>query len=596
VRKQGYRSATARVPAALRTARCITGMRETTASLIRPLDRGLRSAPPAGGRRRSLTRAAAAVAVGSVAALTAGILGASAATAAPAEGQILGANAPGAIKDRYIVVFKDSADESRRVSAAARELAARFGGTVRNEFGTAVRGFSANLTEAAAKRLAANPAVASVEQDRVAKLAADQTGATWGLDRIDQPALPLTGTYTYPNTAATVTAYIVDTGVRLTHSELAGRATSGYDFIDSDADASDCQGHGTHVAGTVAGSTYGVAKQAKIVAVRVLDCQGSGSYSAIIAGVDWVTKNAVKPAVANMSLGGTTSAALDTAVQNSIKSGVTYAVAAGNDNKDACTVSPARLAEAITVGATNSTDARASFSNWGTCLDIFAPGEKILSSTKGSDTTTGLMNGTSMATPHVAGAAALYLAANPTATPAQVRDALVNNSVAVVTGAGTGSPNRLLQTKFIGQQVTVPPAPPVTTPPTTTPPATTPPATIPAGTACTVTNSFDRAIADKATVESKLTVANCDGKGSTTAKVNVVVKHTDRGDLAIWLIAPDGTSYKLKRSTSGDNVANLNATYTVNLGSEVRNGEWKLKVSDMVDGDKGTLDAWTLTV
>ncbi|WP_203901885.1 S8 family peptidase [Virgisporangium aliadipatigenens] len=374
--------------------------------------------------------------VAGTAAIVALFVGAGAAQAAPAEGAIANANAAGAIKDSYIVTLKDGV-------TGGRALAARFGATVDTELAT---GFTATLSEKAAKRLAADPAVAGVEQDRQVALtaAATQAGATWGLDRIDQPNLPLTGAYTYPNTAANVTAYVVDTGVRLNHAEFAGRATSGYDFIDKDADAGDCQGHGTHVAGTVAGSTYGVAKAAKIVAVRVLNCQGSGSYSAIIAGVDWVTKNAKKPAVVNMSLGGTTSAALDAAVKKSIAAGITYAVAAGNENKNACTVSPARTAEAITVGATDSADRRASFSNYGSCVDLFAPGVGILSSTRNSTTSTGKMSGTSMATPHVAGAIAVYLSGHPTATPAQVRDALVNGATAGKVTDPKGSPNKLL--------------------------------------------------------------------------------------------------------------------------------------------------------
>ncbi|WP_239153169.1 S8 family serine peptidase, partial [Virgisporangium aurantiacum] len=218
---------------------------------------------------------------------------------------IVAANATNAIKDRYIVVLRDGVK-----TGAGHDLAARYNGTVTAEYGTAVNGFTVALSEKAAKRLAANPAVASVEQDRTVAATDTQSGATWGLDRVDQRALPLAGTYVSPSAAANVTAYILDTGVRLTHTEFGGRAKSGYDFIDKDTDASDCQGHGTHVAGTVAGTTYGVAKQAKIVSVRVLDCNGSGSYSAIIAGVDWVTKNAVKPAVANMSLGGSASASL----------------------------------------------------------------------------------------------------------------------------------------------------------------------------------------------------------------------------------------------------------------------------------------------
>jgi subtilisin family serine protease len=292
-----------------------------------------------------------------------------------------------------------------------------------------------------------------------------------------------------------------------------------------------------------------------------------------------------------MSLGGSGSASLDTAVRNSIASGVTYAVAAGNEKKDACGVSPARTAEAITVGATDSTDARASYSNFGTCVDIFAPGSNILSSVKSGDTAAGKMSGTSMATPHVAGVAALYLANNPALTPAQLRDKMVADSTAgKVTSPGTGSPNKLLYTGAIPTGTTTTP------PPTTTPTTPTTPTTVPAGTPCTVTNTADVTMADKATVESKLTVANCTGKGSTKAKVEVHVKHSDRGDLAVWLIAPDGTLYKLKSSTSGDNVANLDATYTVNLSAETRNGVWKLRVRDVFAGDTGFVNSWTLTV
>jgi subtilisin family serine protease len=369
-----------------------------------------------------------------------------AALAAPDDGSIRGANVDGAIKDNYIVVFKSGSAAARTVDSSAAGLARSYGAKVRHSYSTAVRGFSARLTEAAAKRLAANPAVDYVEQDRAVTLAGTQTNPTWGLDRIDQTALPLNTTYTYPNTASNVHAYILDTGVRISHSDFGGRAANGYDFVDNDAVAQDCNGHGTHVAGTVGGSTYGVAKSVQLVAVRVLDCTGSGTYSQLIAGIDWVTANAVKPAVANMSLGGPAGSVLDNAVKASINSGVTYAVAAGNENVDACTTSPARLVEAITVGATNSSDARASFSNYGTCLDLFAPGVSITSASSASDSGSTLMSGTSMATPHVVGVAALYLAANPTHTPTQVREALVTAaSSGRVSGAGTGSPNLLLK-------------------------------------------------------------------------------------------------------------------------------------------------------
>jgi hypothetical protein len=276
-----------------------------------------------------------------------------------------------------------------------------------------------------------------------------QANPPWGLDRIDQRALPLSASYTYPNTAPNVHAYIIDTGIRFSHSQFGGRAASGFDAVDGGS-ADDCNGHGTHVAGTVGGSTYGVAKQVSLVGVRVLNCQGSGTNAQVVGGIDWVTANAVKPAVANMSLGGGANTAIDNAVSGSISSGVTYAIAAGNgdifgNRQNACNYSPARVAAAITVGATQSNDAAASFSNYGTCVDILAPGVSILSSWYTNDTATNTISGTSMATPHVAGAAALVLSANPGWSNLQVRDYLVNNATPnVVTNPGTGTPNRLL--------------------------------------------------------------------------------------------------------------------------------------------------------
>jgi subtilisin family serine protease len=371
-------------------------------------------------------------------------------------GAVLGTATATAIPGSYIVVLKPGSAEAASVASASQRLTKRYGGKVRNNYLATVRGFQAGMSGTEAARLAANPAVQYVEQDARVRLSGTQTGATWGLDRTDQRALPLSRTYTY-GTASTVTAYVLDTGIRLSQNEFGGRASYGYDFVDKTAKPAnqDCNGHGTHVAGTIGGRTYGIAKDVKLVAVRVLDCSGSGSYSGIIAGIDWVTKNAVKPAVANMSLGGTVSAALNAAVTRSIASGVTYAVAAGNDNTNACNQSPAAAPDAITVGATTDGDARASFSNYGKCVDLFAPGQQITSASYKSDTATAVMSGTSMASPHVAGAAALVLGANPAFTPAQVRDALVNNATGdKVTSAGSGSPNKLLYTGFLGTSTT----------------------------------------------------------------------------------------------------------------------------------------------
>lgn len=363
------------------------------------------------------------------------------------------------IPDRYIVVFKDGTDPAA-VDAALVEAELAAAGSLdaagnrqtlslHYRYESALIGFAATMPASSLEALKKNPNVAVIEPDQVITLSTTQTPVTWGLDRIDQRNLPLSNSFTYNNTGAGVTAYIIDTGIRYTHTEFGTRASFGYDAFGGDG--SDCNGHGTHVAGTVGGSVYGVAKGVTLKAVRVLNCSGSGTTSGVIAGVNWVTSHhtGAAPAVANMSLGGSASSSLDTAVNNAINDGVTFAVAAGNSNRDACRYSPARVAAAITVGATTSSDARASYSNYGSCLDLFAPGSSITSAWYTSNTATNTISGTSMATPHVAGVAALYLQSNTSAAPATVRNAIVNNATAgVVSNAGRNSPNRLLYTNY----------------------------------------------------------------------------------------------------------------------------------------------------
>jgi subtilisin family serine protease len=601
------------------------------------------------------------------------------AMAAEPVGPIRAAGGATAVADSYIVVFKDSAVGRDAVSDNAERLVGRHGGAVARTYGAALRGFEVRVGAKAAARIAADPAVAYVEQNHTVTISGTQANPpSWGLDRIDQRNLPLNNSYTYPNTASNVRAYVIDTGVLYGHNDFGGRAVSGFDAVDGGS-ADDCNGHGTHVAGTVGGSAYGVAKGVQIVGVRVLNCQGSGTNAQVVAGIDWVTANAVKPAVANMSLGGGANSSIDTAVTNSINSGITYAVAAGNgdflgNRQDACNYSPARVASAITVGATQNNDAAASFSNFGTCVDILAPGVNITSAWYTGNTATNTISGTSMASPHVAGAAALVLSANPSWSPQQVRDSLVNSATPnVVTNVGTGTPNRLLYVVNDGTppvndfSVSVSPTSGSTAPGgsvtttvntattngsaqsvslsasglpagatasfnpatvtsggsstlTISTSASTPPGTYPVtvtgsaasgtrtatytltvtgsgGGGCSGSNGTDVAIPDTgATVSSSITISGCARNASSSSTVAVNIVHTYRGDLVVDLVAPDGSTYRLKNSSFWDGADNINTTYTANLSSEAANGTWRLQVRDVYAGDTGYINTWTLTL
>ncbi len=583
------------------------------------------------------------------------VLPATSATAA--EGVILAEGSADAIAGSYIVVLKDGAP------GTPAELAGQYGGQVGYTYASAMRGFSARMTPKQARRLAAHPSVSYVEQDRTVKLLADQLNPpSWGLDRVDQDDLPLNQKYSYSTGASNVTAYIIDTGINYTHNDFGGRATFGFDAFNDGQNGKDCQGHGTHVAGTVGGTTFGLAKQVRLKAVRVLNCAGGGSVSSMAAGVDWVTANASGPSVANMSLytgvRNEPSRVLDDAVTASIDAGINYVVAAGNFNDNSCQYSPQRVTRTINVGATNSSDSRASFSSYGTCTDIFAPGEGIISASHSSDTGSRSNSGTSMAAPHVAGAVALYLADNPGKTPAEVHSAIIANAVTdTLTNVGTGSPNRMLRVNTGGT-----PNPTVTvanpgartgtvgtatsltltasggTAPYTwsatglptglsinastgvvsgTPTAAgtfsvTATATAAAGGSgsatfswtigttggcATQTNGTDVSIPDAgAAVTSSITVSGCSGNASATSRVAVRILHTWRGDLVVDLVAPDGSVYRLKNSSSSDSADNVDTTYTVNLSGEARNGTWKLQVRDVARLDTGRIDTWSLTL
>ena len=427
------------------------------------------------GQVKKFTRSKKAMAISIALASLSSVGFATQVMASDSESKFRAVSASKAVRGQYIIVLKDqqvnqqvsamsghaplnaaAIMEYRRNAVAnmATEMSNMHNAKIEKQYHAALSGFSAKMSKKNMQALLADDRVAFIEQDQIMRANTTQTGATWGLDRIDQANLPLDGNFTYTPDGTGVNAYVIDTGVMVGHSDFNGRAQNGWDFVDNDSVANDCNGHGTHVAGTIASTTWGVAKNATVTGIRVLDCAGSGSNADVIAGVDWVAANAVHPAVANMSLGGGSSTALDNAVQAAIDSGVTFAVAAGNSNSDACVGSPNRVGDALTVASSTSSDARSSFSSWGSCIDLFAPGSSITSTWNNGGTNT--ISGTSMASPHVAGVAVLYLQDNPSANPATVNAAVVGNAVSGKISDIAGSPNLLLQSDF----GSTPPPPP----------------------------------------------------------------------------------------------------------------------------------------
>ena len=367
------------------------------------------------------------------------------------------------VRDQYIVVLgEEDPEEGRSISPEdiIRDYKLRARGKIRHSYNIVLRAFSAKLTEQEAEQISQDPRVDFVEQDSYLEKKTIQDNAPWGLDRMDQASLPLDRKYNYGSNGSGVNVYIVDTGVRSSHSDFSGRVDTGFTAIPDGKGSTDCDGHGTHVSGIVAGTIHGVAKGARIIPVRVIGCDGTGSTSDSIEGIEWITRNHRKPAVVNLSLGiDGISSALDTAVSNSIAAGITYVIAAGNNGTDACSESPGRVPTAITVAATNNSDGRPSYSNYGSCVDVFAPGDDIVSAAHTSDSGTLTLSGTSMAAPHVTGAVALYLQMNTGANATQVTQGIVGKAIqGKVSGPGSGSPNRLL----LVQGVAAPAPPPQT--------------------------------------------------------------------------------------------------------------------------------------